>query len=282
VFFPQLLRLTGFARGGRFDILHAQYGTYTGLITAMAAALTRTTFIVTFRGSDLNPVPSENPIKLRIQHLCSQLAALLADGVVCVSAQLGSRLWRASPRPSIIPSSTDVERFRPMDQGECRRRLGWPIDRPLCAFFCGNDSAVKRADLAAAVRARVQARAPDVRLEMVPMVALDDMPAYLNAADCLLFLSDYEGSPNLIREACACNLPIITVDAGDVRAVLAGISGCRIVERNEAALAEAVVEMARRRVRSDGRAAVMKYGNQTTARRVIEVYAAVAPRAAVS
>ena len=276
VFGPQLLQIVGLARRGRFDILHAQYGTYTGLITGLAAALTRRTVVVTFRGSDLNPVPSEHPIKLRLQHLCSQLAALLADAVVCVSGQLVPRLWRSKPRLAIIPSSTDVDRFRPLEQSACRQRLGWEADGPVCVFFCGNNAAVKRADLAQAVRSRVGERAPDVRVEIVPMVALDDVPTYLNAADCLLFLSDYEGSPNLIRDACACALPIVTVDVGDVRSVLEGVDWCRVVERNEEAIADAVVDLAKRRVRSNGRATAMRYGNQATARRMIAFYATVA------
>jgi glycosyltransferase involved in cell wall biosynthesis len=275
VFFPQLLQIVGTARRGRLDILHAQYGTYTGLITGLAAALSRRTSIVTFRGSDLNPVPSEHPIKLRIQHLFSQLDALLADAVVCVSGHLASRLWWAKRRLAIIPSSTDLDRFRPLDQAECRRRLGWSDDRPVCVFFCGNNAAVKRADLANAVRSLVDERAAGVRVEIVPMITIDDVPTYLNAADCLLFLSDYEGSPNLIRDACACGLPIVTVDAGDVRSVLEGVDWCRVVERNKAAIADAVIDVAKRRVRSNGRATAMRYANQATAHRMIAFYTSI-------
>jgi Glycosyl transferases group 1 len=230
---------------------------------------------VTFRGSDLNPVPSEHPLRLRLQHLCSQFAALLADAVVCVSSQLASRLWQLKSRLAIIPSSTDVDRFRPLDQAECRQRLGWEAEGPVCVFFCGNNAAVKRADRAETVRSLVDEKASGVRVEIVPMVAIDDMPTYMNAADCLLFLSDYEGSPNLIRDACACGLPIVTVDVGDVRHVLDGIDWCRVVERNEAAIAAAVIDVTRRRVRSNGRAAMMRYGNQATARRLIALYATV-------
>ena len=68
----------------------------------------------------------------------------------------------------------------------------------------------------------------------------------------------------------------MTVDAGDVRTVLDGVDWCRVVERNAEAIADAVIDVARRRVRSNGRATAMRYGNQATARRMIAFYATVA------
>jgi Glycosyltransferase len=59
------------------------------------------------------------------------------------------------------------------------------------------------------------------------------MPIYLNASNCLLFLSKYEGSPNLIRDACACNLPIISNDVGDVKEILDQINYKLLLEKNK-------------------------------------------------
>ena len=56
---------------------------------------------------------------------------------------------------------------------------------------------------------------------------------YMNAADCLLLTSDSEGSPNVIKEAMACNCPIVTTDVGDVRERLVNLEGCYIVHDND-------------------------------------------------
>ncbi len=48
----------------------------------------------------------------------------------------------------------------------------------------------------------------------------------MKASDVLLLTSYWEGSPNVIKESMACNLPIISVDVGDVKEVISGTFNC--------------------------------------------------------
>ncbi len=78
----------------------------------------------------------------------------------------------------------------------------------------------------------------DVRLEVLDgRTPPERVPELLNAADCLLLTSDREGSSTLLQEALACNLPVVSVNAGDSRERLAGVRHCAIVEREPAAIA---------------------------------------------
>ena len=43
-----------------------------------------------------------------------------------------------------------------------------------------------------------------------------DVPIWINASDVLLMTSLHEGSPTIVKEALACNLPVVSVDVGDV------------------------------------------------------------------
>ena len=52
-----------------------------------------------------------------------------------------------------------------------------------------------------------------------------EIPVWYNAADVIILSSLWEGSPNVIKEAMACNRPIVTTDVGDIRWLLGNING---------------------------------------------------------
>ena len=268
-FVKQGMELRRMAGQGRPDIVVAQYGTFTGLLVALFAPRPR---IITYRGSDLNPTPSEHPLYVLAKHAASHSASFFADGIVCVSREVAGRLLFKKP-VEIIPSSTDTDLFRPADKNECRTILGWDLNVPLALFFAGNNPGKKRLDLALEVEARLRQESSGVEMKLVrDEVPLAQVPVYLNAADCLVYLSDFEGSPNLIREACACATPIVTVPVGDVGEVLVNVTPARIVGRDATEIAAAVREVAGLQVRSNGREKALCYSNEITARRTLDFY----------
>ncbi|WP_354269976.1 glycosyltransferase [Bradyrhizobium japonicum] len=110
------------------------------------------------------------------------------------------------------------------------------------------------------------------------LVTLDRRPQqevaqFLNAVDCLLLTSAHEGSPNIVKEALACNLPIVSVDVGDVAERIKEFEGCYIVPDEPTFLAEAVEKVLVRGKRlSGGYAAVDELSLAKVARRIQSVY----------
>lgn len=94
----------------------------------------------------------------------------------------------------------------------------------------------------------------------------------MSACDVLIFPSFQEGSPNIIKQAMACGLPLVTTDVGDVRERLAGASGCLILPRVEAAFIDAIATLLEQRERTDARSRLHDLEPQAVARRVIGVY----------
>lgn len=92
----------------------------------------------------------------------------------------------------------------------------------------------------------------------------EEVCTYMNAADCLLLTSWSEGSPNVIKEAMACNCPIVTTNVGDVEERLAGLEGCFIVP-------ERVRELGNERVRDVAQAlkTALEFGKRTEGRKRI-------------
>lgn len=237
----------------RPDVTHAQYGTMTAFFTTRAS---RRPVVVTFRGSDLNPAPSDPWPRHAVGHLLSQLAAQRAARIVCVSAELRARLWFASSRAKtdIITDGMDLDLFQLMPRAEARTRLGWADADRLVLFNAGRAPRVKRLDLAeAAVRAAAR------RGSALRLVTLDGrqpperIPLMLCAADCLLVTSDYEGSPTIVKEAMACNLPVVSVVVGDVADQLRDVEPSRLAPRDAEALGRALADMTAAPRRSNGR-----------------------------
>ena len=256
----------------RPDVVHVHYGTITGLICAL---LVNEPLVITFRGSDLNPEPGVGWLRTRLSVVCSQLAALRCRKLVCVSRQLASRLWWKSESVEIVPAGVDLETFRPIPRIEARRALGWDLEEPVLLFNAGHAPAVKGLELAEAVAARVS-RSWRIRFEVMRGdVPPEQVPLRMNAADCLLVTSRSEGSPNVVKEAMACALPVVSVDVGDVRERLEGVLPSRIVGRDPEDIAESVLEILANPIRSNGRKFAAKLSHQSVAKQLLSVYEAV-------
>ncbi|MGO8877948.1 MAG: glycosyltransferase [Desulfomonilaceae bacterium] len=265
----QIKSLRRLIRTFKPQIVVASYGTYTGLLVAIFSQGPK---VVIYRGSDLNPQPSMPKAYRFAQHTASHIASFLVDGIICVSNELLKRLWVTNKPCAIIPDPTNLGLFQPLCREDCRIKLGWDADSAIAVFFGFGGRKEKRTDLATIIQNKILTSGSNVELKIIFEAPLSQMPVYLNAADCLLFLSDSEGSPNLIRDACACNLPIVSVRVGDVDDVLKSVTPSKIVQRDVDAITEQVINIAKLRTRSNGREHVMQYGKEIITRKHIEFY----------
>ena len=237
------------------DLIHAHFGTVTAMFAVLASF--RIPVVITYRGSDLNYVPSSGGPRAYVGRLLSQLAALGASRIVCVSRKLRDQLWWRRDIVTILPSGVDVSVFSPIPRAEARRQLGWAHDHPVILFNAGHDARNKRLDMAQAAAAIVRKTIPEARLEILAGdISPEAVPVLMNAADCLLVTSDAEGSPTVVQEAIATNLPIVSVDVGDVMERVRDVAETSIASRDPRVLAWALVRTLERRSRSNGRRVV--------------------------
>jgi teichuronic acid biosynthesis glycosyltransferase TuaC len=273
-FLAEWLRLRAAVARAKPDILHAQYGKFTALMAAFAGA----PLVITFRGTDINRNAKYSILRSAAGIFASQLAAFFARGIVCVSGEIRSKVWARRWRPSIVlPTGVDLRLFKPMDRDEARRELGYGPDERVVLFNDGKNPEVKDPALALATVERAKTKIAQLRFVVLNgMVRPEDIPLYMNAADALLLTSRTEGSPTVVQEAMACNLPVVSVDVGDVRERLEGVQHCAVVSsRDPAMLAAELVKLLENPRRSDGGTRASSLGVRAIAVRLVEFYRAV-------
>jgi glycosyltransferase involved in cell wall biosynthesis len=254
---------------GSIDLVHAHYG-YVGIV---ARTQWKVPVVVTYHGDDVLGTISEDGTHTYSSRLTAGAGRLLSrcvDAVIVQSKQMASKLKEANVY--VIPHEVDFQTFRPVERGHARLLLGLNPEKKYLLFAANPQIAVKRFPLAKAVADDVASRDPSVELLVVHRETQDRLALYMGASDALIFPSFQEGSPNVVKQAMACNLPIAATDVGDVREIIGDTDGCFVCDPTVGDFAEKVSEMLRRRQRIDGRRKVRHLDSPHVARRIVQVY----------
>jgi len=161
----------------------------------------------------------------------SKQAAKKAKGIICVSEKMLTLLPLGKQKAHVIPCGIDIRVFQHLNKTQCQHALGLNVEKRY-VFFNANNPKVKRLDIAQAAIQLLQEKFPAALLSLNGNVHPDEIPQYINACDAVLLCSDSEGSPMIIKEALACEVPIVSVAVGDVVERISGVSNCFIVEQD--------------------------------------------------
>ncbi len=243
------------ATANSYDLVHAHYG----LTVPFALLQPHRPVVLSLWGSDLHGEFG----------WLSERCARLAEETVVMSPAMATQLDCGA---TVVPHGVDTDLFRPMDRAAARREVGWDPDACHVLFPYSPARSVKNFPLAERVVERVRADLDcAVRLQTVYDVEHDAVPVYMNAADALLLTSHREGSPNTVKEALACNLPVVATDVGDVRERVDGVTRSAVCT-DETELVTALSRLLEESGRSNGRRAVQSLSVDRTTDRLESVY----------
>ncbi len=253
-----ILRLWKALREKSYDLIHAHY-VYSGLV---ARAQWRRPVVLTHHGLEVFHTP-------RQATLC-RLTTPWFDEVIVTSQQMKDRLGRAGVH--VIPCGVDMDRFQPEPRDASRAALGFSPDTKLVLWAGDPRRPEKRFDLVEAAMDLLRQRDPAVELILLAGRAHDQVPRYMNAADVLLLTSAAEGSPMVVKEAMACNLPVVSVPVGDAPQVIGDTEGCYLCTHDPSDIAEKTLMALAGRQRTRGREAVQHLALDVIAQQVAQVY----------
>jgi len=241
----------------RYDLIHAHY-VFSGII---ARAQLLYPVVLTHHGLEVFTTWQRFP---------SRIITPLVNKVILVSQQQKKKL--GCEKAEVIPCGIDFNFFQPMPREEARKKLNLPQDKKLVCWVGQNTRPEKRFDIVQAAVAIAQKKDPDIEFVLVSGKPPDVVPVYMNACDVILLVSDGEGSPMVIKEAMACNLPIVSVPVGDVPEVIGGTDGCYLCSQDPEDVAEKLALALQFRKRTDGREKISHMEIGAIARRIISVY----------
>lgn len=259
-------KLYKYIKQGDYDLIHSHYS-YCGVASALA---TKKPVVCSLMGSDVQESGLwKIIIRFFIKHKWRK-TIVKSEGM---KTELGI------DTVAVIPNGVDLEIFKPLDKNECRKKIGWKQDGKIVLFGADPNRKVKNFSLAKSSYNMLIERDPkliSMKIELITLgsIAHEIIPLYLNACDVLLLTSKWEGSPNIIKEAKACNIPIVCTDVGDVRWLLDGVDGCYITSQNPNDIADKLHRALSFNKRTTGREKLIQLGLDSTiiAQRIIEIY----------
>ena len=244
---------------GDYNLVHAHYS-----LSAISASLAgRFPLVVSLMGSD---VFMSGPVRSLIRAFYRHRW----DATVVKSLQMKERLGLA--QAEVIPNGVDIGLFKPALREEARERLGFPLSGKLVLFGSSADRPEKNAGLAR--KAVAALNDPQVELRYLSGIPHNEVPDYLNASDVMLLTSKWEGSPNVVKEAMACNCPVVSTDVGDVRWLTGETKGCFITSFDAEDIAEKLRTALDFNARTEGRERIIKLGmdSPSVAERIRTIY----------
>lgn len=209
---------------GGFDVIHAHYS-WSAYLTGIASIGLRVPMIVSLMGNDILDY-WWYPVLARIVAVCKPWRA-----VIVKSQEMRKRV--GIERAIVVPNGVNMERFCELSKNECRNKIGWEEDKLHVLFPARKEDTRKNWSLAEAaikriINEKLVGSNVDIKLHEMNGVKNEDTPILYNAADVVVLPSFYEGSPNAVKEAMACNCPIVTTDMGDCHERIEGVEGCYV------------------------------------------------------
>lgn len=136
-------------------------------------------------------------------------------------------------KTTYLPNGVNTDFFVPLDKIICKRQLGLDENKRYIVFLDSyNRRTQKRIDRFNETIQILKEKYQISNLEplILTNVKREMIPLYLCASDLHLLTSDFEGSPNSVKECLACNVPVVSTPVGNVADLIGDVEGCHIAK----------------------------------------------------
>jgi teichuronic acid biosynthesis glycosyltransferase TuaC len=239
-----------------YYVVHAHYG-LSGVVASLAGAHP---LVVSLMGSD---VLGSGWLRWLVKFFVAFVWRTVMVKSEAMAIEVGFH------RVMVVPNGIDFDLFREISTTEAKEKVGFRAPKNI--LWPANPAReVKNYKLA--VDSMEMLKRSDCVLQMVYGEKPEAMPFYYNAADVVLITSHWEGSPNVLKEALACNVPVVSTPVGDVDKWLTNTAGCKICAPNAKDIAGGIEFALAFGKRTNGREQIEELDNENVIKRILEIY----------
>ena len=207
---------------GNYDLVHIHYG-LSGLFMLLPCHK-KVKSVVTFHGCDIQPQGDGG----KLTRWISRQVSRRCDCCIILNKGMKKIVDMCNKNNFIIPCSVDCDTFRPA--------ITRPKNRtPKIVFPSKRNYHVKNyplfADVLSILCNKYGMQCEEVELSDFTRQQIAEI---FNEADLMLMTSRSEGSPQVVKEAMACNLPVVSTPVGDVKELLDGVKDCYVSKEHDA------------------------------------------------
>ena len=251
-------RLIEKIKENKYDLVHA----HVALSGLLANLQRRVPVVTTFHGSDIN---------VKKSRYISYIVEKLSSKSIYVSNKLVSLAIKPSRNNiSMIPCGVDFEIFNTKDSEKLKEKWGFFSRKKTILFSSTFDKDVKNYRLLRNALELIN----DDNIEIIELsgYSREEVAELMNIVDVCVMTSFTEGSPQFIKEAMACNCPIVSTDVGDVMEVIGNTFGCYITTYEESDVALKITKAINFGNKTNGRISISHFDNITISKRIIQIY----------
>lgn len=273
-YMQETVRLRKYLRENRFDIIHAHYS-----LSAWCAVLafSGTPIVLSLMGDDANGKYKSSGKRTYASYLLilsSFLIQFFVRRIICKSVYM-QRIVLNKNKSVIIPNGVNLQEVQCCDKRQQRQLLGLKEDA-IYILFLGNTKDINK-NFQLIDQAFDLIKSENTCLLTPYPIKHDKVIQYMSAADVVAVVSFMEGSPNVVKEAMACNTSIVATNVGDIKWLFGEEKGYYITDFTVEGCANKLKEAINYSVsqgKTNGRQRIVDLGldSVSVAERIISLY----------
>lgn len=262
-----------YVKNNNVDLIHAHY-TLSGWSSVLAC--TGKPIVLSLMGSDAyGSYVGENKIKYSSLYLIilTIMIQIFVNRIICKSRNIENIVY-VKNKSHVIPNGVCLDNIKD-NRISYRGELLLHSSKKYILFLGSKMNVRKNYQLAYSASKLLANE--DIELIAPYPVVHEQVYKYLNSVDCLIVTSFMEGSPNVVKEAMACNCPIVATDVGDIKWLFGNTPGCYISKFTPMDISNKIkmaLNYTQQFVKTNGRDRIIEIGldADTVAKKIIEVY----------